>query len=63
MLGSSRFAAEMHLEIGPLLAAAVADAEARGLPVSVVGWGKRARGLFVFDEEWRPAAVRRAACT
>ena len=32
------------------------DAESRGLPLTLIGWGNRARGLFVFEEEWRPAA-------
>jgi P-type E1-E2 ATPase len=35
---------------------AVEDAEGQGLPYSLVGWDGRARGLFVFEEEWRPGA-------
>ncbi len=42
--------------MGPVLSSAVADAESRGLPVSLIGWDGLVRGLFVFDEAWRPGA-------
>jgi P-type E1-E2 ATPase len=35
----------------------IEDAESRGLPLALIGWGARVRGLFVFEEEWRSAAV------
>ncbi len=56
VLGSRRFLAQSGLVVGPRLAAAVADAEARGVPVALTGWEGLARGLFVFDERWRPDA-------
>ena len=62
VLGSRRFAQEQKLAIGPLLAAEIEDAESRGLPLALIGWGARARGLFVFEEEWRPAAVAVLRC-
>ncbi len=57
VLGSRRFILEQKLTIGPLLATEIEDAESRGLPIVLIGWGARARGLFVFEEEWRPGAV------
>ena len=45
--------------IGPLLAAAVEDAESRGLPLTLIGWDGRARGVFVFEEAWRPGSEGR----
>ena len=47
---------EQGFLLGPGLASALRDAESRGLPVTLVGWDGQVRGLFVFDEEWRPAA-------
>jgi P-type E1-E2 ATPase len=41
---------------GPGLSPVLRDAESRGLPVTLVGWDGQARGLFVFEERWRPAA-------
>ena len=57
MLGSRRFLdrARARARAGDL-AAAIEDAESRGLPLALVGWDGRARGLFVFDERWRPDA-------
>jgi heavy metal translocating P-type ATPase len=57
VLGSSRFLRQQRLCVGPRLSAANGDAESRGLPVSLIGWEGVARGLFVFDEVWRPGAV------
>jgi len=57
VLGSSRFLREQGFGVGPGLSSAVEDAESGGLPVSLVGWDGLARGLFVFDEVWRPAAL------
>jgi P-type Cu+ transporter len=57
ILGSRRFAVEQKLVIGPLLATEIQDAELRGLSLAVIGWGSRTRGLFVFEEEWRPGAA------
>ena len=56
ILGSRRFTQDMKLRIAPLLERAMEDAEARGLPLALIGWGGRVRGLFVFEEEWRPGA-------
>jgi len=56
VLGSSRFLMEQGFLLGPVLSSAVRDSESRGLPVTLVGWDGQARGLFVFDEQWRPAA-------
>ena len=56
VLGSRRFITEQGILLGPGISAAVADAESRGLPVTLVGWDGQARGLFVFDETWRHAA-------
>jgi P-type E1-E2 ATPase len=57
VLGSRRFLAARGLTLGPRLAMAIANAEARGVPLALVGWAGRARGLFVFDEQWRPVAT------
>ncbi len=57
ILGSWRFADEQGLSIEPVLARALQNAESQGLPFTVVGWGGKARGLFVFEETWRPAAA------
>jgi heavy metal translocating P-type ATPase len=56
VLGSVRFLCEQQLVLGPRLQSAVDDAEASGMPVCIVGWDQQARGLFVFEEQWRPAA-------
>jgi P-type E1-E2 ATPase len=48
---------QQQLSLGPRLASAAREAELRGLPLSLVGWDGRARGLFVFDEQWRPTAA------
>jgi heavy metal translocating P-type ATPase len=56
VLGSRRFLEQRGLEPGPGMAAAVGDAESRGLAVSLIGWDGRARGWFVFEEQWRPDA-------
>jgi P-type E1-E2 ATPase len=45
---------ERGLQLGPLLRRALDDALARGLSVALVGWQGAARGLFVFQEAWRP---------
>ena len=61
VLGSRRFLDERGLALGPRLTAAVAEAESAGLPLALAGWEGRARGLFVFDEQWRadaPAVIR-----
>jgi len=55
-LGSVRFMREQELSLGARLRRAIEDAESRGLPLCMVGWDEQVRGLFVFDEEWRPAA-------
>ena len=41
VLGSRRFLIEQQLSLGPGLAAAVEDAESRGLPLSSIGWDGR----------------------
>jgi len=56
VLGSARFMREQELSLGAKLQAAVEDAESRGLPLCMVGWDDQVRGLFVFEEEWRPGA-------
>jgi len=56
VLGSSRFLIEQGLLPGSGVGSVLRDAESRGLPVTLVGWDSEVRGLFVFDEEWRPAA-------
>jgi heavy metal translocating P-type ATPase len=53
-LGSPRLMDERGLQLGPLLRRALDDALARGLSVALVGWEDSARGLFVFQEAWRP---------
>jgi heavy metal translocating P-type ATPase len=57
VLGSQRFLAEQGLVLGPRLAVALAVAETRGVPLALIGWEGQARGLFVFDEQWRPDAT------
>jgi heavy metal translocating P-type ATPase len=57
LLGSERFLQEHAVEIGPRTSAAVGDASARGLPFSLIAWDGAARGLFLFDEDWRPSAL------
>jgi cation transport ATPase len=57
VLGSWRFVADRGLVLGPRLSTAVADAEAQGVPLALVGWDGRAGGLFAFDEQWRPDAT------
>jgi P-type E1-E2 ATPase len=57
LLGSERFLQEQHVELGASLRAAVQDALARELPLSLVAWDGHARGLFVCDERWRPFAA------
>ncbi len=57
LLGSARFMREHKLMIGPRIGNAVEDAESQGLPICMVGWEGEIRGLFLFEEEWRPAAV------
>ena len=61
VMGSARLAQEEHLEIGPALAAELENAESLGLPMTLIGWGSRVRGLFVFEEEWRPGAIEASA--
>ena len=56
VLGSRRFLERRGLSLGPAISAAIEDAEGQGLPFSIVGWDDRARGLFVFEERWRPGA-------
>ena len=56
VLGSRRFLERRGLSLGPAISAAIEDAEGQGLPFSLVGWDDRARGLFVFEERWRPGA-------
>jgi heavy metal translocating P-type ATPase len=56
-LGSRRFLAERGLALETRLEVAVEDAESRGVPMALVGWDGRVRGLFVFDEQWRPDAT------
>jgi heavy metal translocating P-type ATPase len=62
VLGSRRFLDEQKLLPGPRLESAALDAESRGLPMTLVGWDGRIRGLFVFEERWRsqaPEVIRR----
>ncbi len=56
VLGSRRFLEQRGLSLGPAISSAIEDAEGQGLPFSLVGWDDRARGLFVFEERWRPGA-------
>jgi cation transport ATPase len=58
-LGSSRFMTEQGVPLGPGLCATVADAQSRGLPVTLVGWGGKARGLFVLPAQ-KVAAIEQA---
>jgi heavy metal translocating P-type ATPase len=53
-LGSPLLMDERGLHLGPLLRTALDEALARGLSVALVGWEGSARGLFVFQEQWRP---------
>jgi heavy metal translocating P-type ATPase len=53
-LGSPLLMEERGLPLGPLLRSSLDAALARGLSVALVGWECEARGLFVFEEEWRP---------
>jgi heavy metal translocating P-type ATPase len=56
VLGSARFMHEHELSLGDKVKKTVEDAESRGLPLCMVGWDEEVRGIFVFEEEWRPAA-------
>ena len=53
VLGSRRFLAERGLSLSEGMTKSVEDAEARGLPLSLLGWDGQVRGLFVFEEQWR----------
>jgi heavy metal translocating P-type ATPase len=57
VLGSRRFMRDQKLLVAPVLEWEMHGAEARGLPLALIGWGGRVRGLFIFEESWRPAAV------
>jgi heavy metal translocating P-type ATPase len=57
ILGSRRFAREQQLLMDPLLEQAMDDAETQGLSIAAVGWAGSVRGLFVFEEVWRPGAL------
>ena len=57
VLGSRRFAQDQMLRIDTPLVPAIVDAEAQGLPLALIGWDARVRGLFVFEENWRPSAL------
>jgi heavy metal translocating P-type ATPase len=57
ILGSERFLREQAVEIGPGMAASLESAAARALPLSLIAWDGKARGLFLFDEEWRSSAL------
>ena len=52
-LGSPLLMEERGLHLGPMLEQAVEQARVEGLSMTLVGWDKEARGLFVFTEEWR----------
>ncbi len=56
VLGSARLMREQELSMGARLQPAVQISESRALPYCMVGWDGQVRGLFVFEEEWRPAA-------
>ena len=56
VLGSARYLAEQGYFRSSHLSSSLAEAESRGLPVTLIGWEGRVRGLFVFDEQWRPPA-------
>lgn len=53
-LGSPTLMAEQGLRMPPLLSRAVEKARGEGLSLSLVGWSGETRGLFVFNERWRP---------
>jgi heavy metal translocating P-type ATPase len=55
-LGSPRFMREQKLALGAELEDAVEAAELCGLPLCMVGWDDTVRGLFAFEEDWRPKA-------
>ncbi len=56
VLGSRRFLEQRRFSLGDEILAAIEDAESHGLPYSLVGWDGLSRGLFVFEEQWRPGA-------
>jgi P-type E1-E2 ATPase len=57
VLGNERLVHEMHMVIAPAIATELENAQSRGLPMTLIGWGSRARGIFLFDEEWRPGSL------
>ena len=57
-LGSPLLMDERGLHLGPVLDPALEQARDRGLSMALVGWDGEARGLFVFDEQWRPGFDR-----
>ena len=52
-LGSPLLMDERGLHLGPVLDRALEQARDQGLSMSLVGWDREARGLFVFAEQWR----------
>jgi P-type Cu+ transporter len=53
-LGSSWLMDEQGLHLGPELQDAAEHARKAGLSLAMVGWNEETRGLFVFNEQWRP---------
>jgi heavy metal translocating P-type ATPase len=56
VFGSARFLSEERCAVPSELEGPLENAESRGLPVTLIGWAGRIRGLFVFEERSRPLA-------
>lgn len=52
-LGNLRLMAETGLQLSGRLRAAAHQAQQEGWPITLIGWGGRVRGLFVFEEQLR----------
>ena len=57
-LGSPWLMDERGLHLGPVLRDAAEQARDAGLSMAMVGWNEETRGLFVFNEQWRPGLCR-----
>ena len=51
---------EQGLHLGPRLREAL-EARQQGLSMAMVGWNGQVRGLYVFEEQWRPGFDRTIA--
>jgi len=54
VLGSLRLMEERGLTIGPWIRSRLEAHQAAGGSATLVGWDGAARGLFLFEERWRP---------